>query len=403
MITALDYKTVALGEVLNRVERFEEREEFKEYPFAGTYSFAGGIFASEVKQGSTFKLPKIQRIHAGDFVYCKIMAWEGAFGLVPEAAHNCVMSGAFVVYEPDKAKIDPRYLAYYFRLPHIWQSIGSQSTGTNIRRRSLHPKQFESVRISLPSLSEQRRIVARIEELAARIEEARGLRRQAVEEADALYKSELADVFITLEEQVGSQALKYLISNANYGTSTKCQYERMGNAVPVLRIPNVARERVSLSDIKYGVLRDAELGRVLVYSGDILIVRTNGSADLVGRCAVVPSLHEPTAFASYIIRLRCDTETVNPNYLQLMLKHLRTNGQLIDFARTTAGQFNISLGRLRAATLPVPTLMEQQSIVAYLDDLQAKVDSLKQLQAETAAELDALLPSVLDRAFRGKL
>jgi type I restriction enzyme S subunit len=46
---------------------------------------------------------------------------------------------------------------------------------------------------------------------------------------------------------------------------------------------------------------------------------------------------------------------------------------------------------------------EQRRIIAYLDNLQAKVDALKQLQAETTAELDAMLPSVLDRAFKGDL
>jgi type I restriction enzyme S subunit len=51
----------------------------------------------------------------------------------------------------------------------------------------------------------------------------------------------------------------------------------------------------------------------------------------------------------------------------------------------------------------LPSLEEQRRIAAYLDDLQAKVDALKQLQAQTQAELDAMLPSVLDRAFRGEL
>ena len=58
---------------------------------------------------------------------------------------------------------------------------------------------------------------------------------------------------------------------------------------------------------------------------------------------------------------------------------------------------------LEAILLPMPPLPEQRRIVAYLDDLQAKVDALKALQAETAAELDALLPAILDRAFRGEL
>ena len=114
------------------------------------------------------------------------MAWEGAFGLVPESAHNCVMSGAFIAYELDQNRIDPRYLDYYFKIERVWKSIGHQSTGTNVRRRSLHPNQFESSEIPLPPLDEQRRTVARIEELAAKIEEAQKLRRQAAEEAEAL-------------------------------------------------------------------------------------------------------------------------------------------------------------------------------------------------------------------------
>ena len=46
---------------------------------------------------------------------------------------------------------------------------------------------------------------------------------------------------------------------------------------------------------------------------------------------------------------------------------------------------------------------ERHRIVAELDALQAEVDALKRLQAETAAELDALLPAILDRAFKGEL
>jgi type I restriction enzyme S subunit len=66
-------------------------------------------------------------------------------------------------------------------------------------------------------------------------------------------------------------------------------------------------------------------------------------------------------------------------------------------------QVNISQAILRATPIAYPSLSEQRHIVAYLDNLQAKVDALKRLQAETAAELDALLPSILDKAFKGEL
>src|SRR6266487_5968644 len=162
------YRLTKLSNLLERVERFEEVDPLEEYHFAGTYSFARGIFAGERKLGSDFKLPKVQRIHEGDFVYCKIMAWEGAFGLVPKEVNDCVMSGAFVAYKVDLTQIDPNYLAYYFKVPSIWKQVGGQSTGTNVRRRSLHPPQFENTNIPVPPLPEQQRIVARIEELAAR-------------------------------------------------------------------------------------------------------------------------------------------------------------------------------------------------------------------------------------------
>jgi type I restriction enzyme S subunit len=183
---------VRLGQVLRRVERFESRDELTEYQFAGTYSFARGIFVGQRKLGSTFALPKIQRVREGDFVYCKIMAWEGAFGIVPKDADNCVLSGAFVVYELNRQRIDQHFLDYFFKVPAHWQSIGSQSTGTNVRRQSLHPAQFEKAEIPLPPLAEQRRVVARIEELAAQIHEARTLRHQAAEEAEALPRSILS-------------------------------------------------------------------------------------------------------------------------------------------------------------------------------------------------------------------
>jgi len=68
-----------------------------------------------------------------------------------------------------------------------------------------------------------------------------------------------------------------------------------------------------------------------------------------------------------------------------------------------SAQKNINLKILSGLAFPVVPLTEQRRIVAYLDDLQIKIDALKNLQSETAAELDALMPSILSRAFRGEL
>jgi len=223
--------------------------------------------------------------------------------------------------------------------------------------------------------------VARIEELAAQIQEARTLRQQAAEETGALPLAELSTYFRKQENSLGSEQIEELLLDACYGTSEKCVSERMDGGFPVLRIPNVALERITQADLKFARLGKRDSQRLILSEGDILVVRTNGSLNLVGRSAVVPALDEPFAFASYIIRLRFDRKRILPEYAQRMLQHLRVSGALVDFARTTAGQYNVSLGRLRSAKIPIPPLTEQRRIVAELDTLQTEVDRLKALQA----------------------
>ena len=64
---------------------------------------------------------------------------------------------------------------------------------------------------------------------------------------------------------------------------------------------------------------------------------------------------------------------------------------------------HLVLREIRDLTIPIPSLTEQRRIVAELDTMQAEVAKLKSLQSEIAAEIDALLPSILDHAFRGEL
>ena len=95
-------------------------------------------------------------------------------------------------------------------------------------------------------------------------------------------------------------------------------------------------------------------------------------------------------------------DRVAPQYAWYMLRSATVFKKA--WARTTgAAQPTVPLEAIRDLVIPAPPLTEQRRIVAYLDDLQARVDALKRLQAETAAELGALLPSVLDKAFRGEL
>jgi type I restriction enzyme S subunit len=105
-----------------------------------------------------------------------------------------------------------------------------------------------------------------------------------------------------------------------------------------------------------------------------------------------------------LIRLRPNPEIINYRFLELALSSPYSQEHLVHRKTGLAdAQVNISQAILRATPIAYPSLREQQRTVEYLDEVQQRTQSLHEVQAQVAAELDALLPAVLDRAFKGEL
>lgn len=398
------WRNVPIGEILTPVSRPEGIDPLSTYSILGARWYAKGLYVKDVLPGSQIQASKLYRVEQGDFVYNRLFGWKGSFAVASEENHNCYVSNEFPCFLPKSKHADSRYLWWYFSRPSVWDEVLSLSSGgTPTSRNRLKEEKFLSMVIPLPSIEEQRSMIARIEGSQAVINEARFLRQKTTEQTEALENAYLRSVYELMAQQHGTTRLGDLITEAGYGSSQKCSAERIEGAFPVLRIPNVALERIDLDKLKFARLPTLECERLLLADGDILVVRTNGSLELVGRSAVIDRLPEPMAFASYLIRLRFNDRLILPRYAQRMLRHLRVSGKLIDFARTTAGQYNVSLGRLRSAEIPVPSLAEQGRVIAYLDEMEMKIVSLRTFQAETFVGIDALLPSIIEKVFHGDL
>lgn len=130
------------------------------YQFAGVYSFGRGVFKGGVKTGAEFAYSKLSRIKSGDFIYPKLMAWEGALGVVPDTCDGCVVSPEFPVFEIDQSRVLPEIFDVYFRDPNTWKSLQGGSTGTNARRRRLNPADFLKLKIPVPNMVAQQKVAA---------------------------------------------------------------------------------------------------------------------------------------------------------------------------------------------------------------------------------------------------
>lgn len=141
-------------------------DQLQQYQFAGVYSFGRGVFASVSKAGSEFSYERLSTVHTGDFTYPKLMAWEGALGVVPAQCDGMVVSPEFPVFAVNTDAVLPEVLDIYFRTPEVWPALAEISGGTNMRRRRLQPSSFLAYEMPVPTMATQ----LKIRELRARTE-----------------------------------------------------------------------------------------------------------------------------------------------------------------------------------------------------------------------------------------
>ena len=259
--------------------------------------------------------------------------------------------------------------------------------------------QFENSEIPLPPLAEQRRIVARIEELAAKIHEAHTLRYQVTQESGALIGARANWLFSKLENCHFIED----IADVRGGIQKGPHRAPGANPVRYLTVAHVQRNQISTDDPRYFEVTPTEPDRWRLRAGDVLIIEGNGSAEQIGRTALFRGEIKDCVHQNHVIRIRPDKGRVSPEFLNAFLNNPTGQEAVQAQSRTTSGLRTLSVGRIKQIRVPVPLLVEQRHIVAELDALQAEVDALKRLQVESTAELDALLPAILDRAFKGEL
>lgn len=389
------WPTVRLGEVTAQVQRAEVPLPGTTYRQIGVKLWGVGAYEREVMDGSQTKYGQLFRAEADDIIVNKIWARNGSVAVVPPSLAGCFGSGEFPMFAPNKERLDPHWMHWLTKTPGFWNQCDEKSRGTSGKNR-IRPEQFLNIEVPLPPLAEQRRVVARIEELTGQIQEARGQREQTAKEGEALLQNSVARVIgagwptTPLERAVDPERqITYGIVQAG---------DHIPDGVPYIRVSDMAKPRLTTA----GMLRTSteiatRYRRSAVREGDIVFaIRAT-----IGKMRFVPKELDGANLTQGTARIAPSEKALAPYlYWALQSRDVATSIQ----AATKGSTFKeITLGRLRTISVPLPPLPEQHRIVAELDALQAEVDAVTKLQAETAAELDALLPAILDRAFKGEL
>ncbi len=374
------------------------RKEFFTIDDAATYQLvtvqlhARGIRARQQLTGTEIKTKRQQRIRAGDLLVAEIDAKVGGFGIVPPELAGAIVSSHYFLYEIDTSQADSRYLGYYLKSGQPEQDV-QQFVKGSVNYAAIRPHHFPQLHIPLPPLDEQRRIVARIEALAGRIEEAQGLQEEALNESEAMIAGASARLFGDLAASHPSRPIgetfKFRNDLIRPGDGSRGQVRfiglqhiephtgrRIGENLWQAEELAGRKFRFSPGEVVYGYLRP--------YLNKVWI------ADCEGLCSV----------DQYVLKPR--TDIVDTDYLAHFMRSRVFVDQAIERTHSLILP-RLHSGLLASISIPVPPVSEQRQTVRYLDSFRVRVDALRRLQDSTQAELAALLPAVLDKAFRGEL
>ncbi len=395
-----DFTLAPLGKVLTKSEEWIDIKPDERYREVTVRLWGKGVFQRREVMGAEIAGSRRLIVRSGQFILSRIDARNGAFGLVPDSLNGAVVSNDFPVFTPNHSCIIPAFLAWMSKTRSFVDICKAASEGTTNRVR-LQEERFLTTKIPLPPLSEQRRIVARIEQLAAKIEEARSLRWKAEQEAMVLSSAVSRYFFGPDGTKAPTGRLETFATRVTKGESPEWQGFTYQDSGPIfVRSENVLWGALDLSK-RTCIPREfhQKLNRSQLQPGDVLINLVGAS---IGRSCVVPTDIGEANVNQAVAVISPDPKQLDSKYLMHFLISAPVQ-DIIHGGKVETARPNISLGDLRNIVLRLPSLDEQRRVVAYLDDLQVKVGALKHLQAETAAELDAMLPSILDRAFKGEL
>ncbi|MEH1775386.1 restriction endonuclease subunit S [Nostoc sp.] len=395
-MTSKDLFLVPLREVLIKSEDWIDINPTEKYKQVTVKIWGKGVVERNEVTGAEIAASKRLKVHYGQFILSRIDARHGAFGLIPNSLDGAVVTSDFPVFTPNSQKILPQFLDWMSKTKDFIELCKAASEGTTNRVR-LKEDKFLSMKIPLPPLEEQRRIVARVEELAGKFEEVRSLRQKSLEEAEVLRVSSAKLIFNELT-QADRQPLRELVTVQGGGTPSKQNPFFWEGSIPWISPKDMKRREINDSIDHISEEATLKSPAKLLETGSVLIVVRG----MILAHTVPSAILKVPAAINQDMKALIPSEKIISEYLCCVLWTF--NDLLLELVeKSTHDTRKLETPKLLNFKIPVPPVPEQHRIVSYLNELQAKVDIMKRLREQAIKELDALLPSILDKAFKGEL
>ena len=383
-----------LADLLIKSEEQAEIDPAKAYQLVTVKLWGKGVELRGEFEGIGLTNSKLFVVKERQFILSKIDARNGAFGLIPSSLDGAVVSSDFPTFSLNTSKILPEYLNWLSKTNDFISICAGASEGSTNRVR-LKIERFLATQIPLPPLEEQRRIVARIEELAGKIEEARGLQRDALENANKLWNASLETTFKSLSAKYPKIEFQDFCEVVRGGSprpaGDPAYYD---GPIPFLKVADLTKDDSKFVTKHSATIKEAGLNRSrFVKSGTLMLTNSGATLGVPKICTF------DTCFNDGIQAFLNVEPNISLEYLYYFLQ-FKTRWFREWIARGQ-GQPNLNTEMVKTLNVPLPPPTEQAKAIQHLDSTYNQINKLKQKQAVSTAELNALLPSNSRQSIQG--
>jgi len=377
------WPSTRLGEVLAHRKEFIRIDDTVEYLRCRVQLHAKGIVLRDRVEGALIKTKDQQVCRAGEFLVAEIDAKVGGFGVVPPELTGSIVSSHYFLFVVDSNRLDQRFLDYYSKTPAFRDQVRAQGS-TNYA--AIRPSHVLGYTIPLPPLPEQRRIVAKLDQVASKLAEAQRLR-----------------------NSVRASARQLLLASFHISVGG-APWRPLGEVAPLVRRPvtvSPAAEYPELGIRSFGrgtfhkpALSGTEVGGKKLFRllpGDLIF---NNVFAWEGAVAVARD-EDAGRFGSHrFITCVPNPETATSPFLCF---YFLTEPGLAVLSKASPGgagrNRTLGLAALSELRVPVPSLWRQREF----DLLQGTIAKLARTHDTLEHHSGPLMPAILDRAFKGEL
>ncbi len=374
---------VKLGDVLSLALTPERVKPESSYPALGVYGFGRGVITDKpTVRGQDIAAPVLFKVRAGQFIYSKLKAFEGAFAIVPPEADGRFVTSEFPTFDCDADRLDATYLAWLFRLPATWAKLSEESMGIGARRERLHPEQVLRFQCVLPSVAIQQSVAKRLDDVAERIAKRAAAVDYVVAELAAMLHSEFHRITLSAPAiRLGEVAP---LTRRPVTTEPGAVYREIGARAfgrGLFEKPNVQADELTWQQLFRVERGDLVFSNIKAWEGAFAV------ADA--------SFHGCVGSHRY---LTCVSDQ-NRASAEFLWFYLQSPRGIADVQAASPGSVdrNRTLNSRALADIPVP--LPGLDAQKAFNTLQTKVHAAVAAQRGAAVELDKLLPALLHEAF----